>query len=487
MLKKYILQTLAAEYESRIMIFDLDNIEGRYSYTSLLSERGFEIIKYGNATEFRYIYESSFKKNLDKLAVIVSKELYIPYDILQSFYCVNFSWDKLFPKLNRDILIKEKSIELPLLYTAYNNLYDDLSFSEETSSYVTKKVYEKDNVAIYLETLKEELLVLLSGSELNYNTWVSIASKKGKAEYLAAKSGISVEFSFIEEKFIEFILKGYKTISGVIDRSSPVIVSRVMDYVAKNNDKVALIVLDGMSIFDFNIISTTFDEIEYEENYIFAMIPTTTAISRQSLFSGKFPVELDKPFNLSREEKEFKLKAKSLGYLENQIQYARGYEPEIGPNIKCLSVILNEIDDLVHGQLQGRVGMYNDIEYLAKSGKIQDLIRKLNQQGFTIYLTSDHGNTLCKGLGVVRSAGVEVETKSKRALILKDFANSNELIEKYNLIDYPGYYMDKQYKYLICNTGTSLDTKDSIVMTHGGISIDEVIVPFIKVKAVYYG
>lgn len=487
MLKEYILQTLAAEYESRILIFDLDNIEGRFSYTSLLSEIGFEIIQYENATEFRYIYESKFKKNEDKLAVIVLAEKYIPYDILQSFYCVNISWDKLFPNLNKDILIKERSIELSLLYTASNNLYEDTLTFEETSSYLTQKVYGKENVAIYLENIKEELLVLLSGSELNYNTWISIASKKGKAEYLAAKSGISVDLSFIDEKFAEFILKGYNTISGIIDRSSPVIISRVMDYVAKNNDKVALIVLDGMSIFDFNIITSTFDEIEYEENYIYAMVPTTTAISRQSLLSGKFPVELDKPFNLSREEKEFKTKAKSLGYLDNQIQYARGYEPEIGPNIKCLSVILNDIDDLVHGQLQGRVGMYNDIEYLAGSGKIQTLIRKLNQQGFTIYLTSDHGNTLCKGLGVVRGAGVEVETKSKRALILKDFANSNELIEKYNLIDYPGYYMDKQYKYLICKIGTSFDTKDSIVMTHGGISVDEVIVPFIKIKAVHYG
>jgi len=48
-------------------------------------------------------------------------------------------------------------------------------------------------------------------------------------------------------------------------------------------------------------------------------------------------------------------------------------------------------------------------------------------------------------------------------------------------------YLQQQYKNYICNTGTSFDTKDSTVMTHGGISIDEIIVPFIKIKAVQNG
>ncbi|MBS4024832.1 MAG: PglZ domain-containing protein [Clostridia bacterium] len=483
MFKEYILKTLVANYEDRVLIFDFDVIEGRYSYTSLLLKQGFHIIAYDNATEFRYIYESRIKNSRDKFAVIISQEQYVPYDILQRFYCVTISWDKLFPKLNRDDLIREKNIELPLLYSAYENL----TFIENTSSYATDKAYAKENVDIYLQELKEELLALISESDVNYNTWTSIASKKGKAEYLAAKSGNTIDFSFIDEKFKNFILEEFKTISSVINKESPVVVSRVMDFIAKNNEKVALIVLDGMSVFDFNIISSEFDGIEYQESYIYALIPTTTAISRQSLLSGKFPVELDKPFNLSREEKEFKVQAKALGYLDNQIYYARGYDPEIGPNVKCLSIILNDIDDLVHGQLQGRIGMFNDINYHAKSGKIQNLINWLYKKGFHVYLTSDHGNTLCKGLGLVKGTGVEVETKSKRMIILKDFANSKELIEKYNLIEYPGYYLDKQYEYLICNTGTSFDTKNSMVMTHGGISIDEVIVPFIKVKAVHDG
>jgi len=196
---------------------------------------------------------------------------------------------------------------------------------------------------------------------------------------------------------------------------------------------------------------------------------------------------LERPFDLSREEKEFIQKAKSIGYLENQILYTRGYTPNIGPKVKCLSIIINDIDDLVHGQTQGRMGMYNNINLLAKSGKLQNLIKRLSVEGFSIYLTSDHGNTQCTGLGMAKGIGIEVETRSKRMLILKDFAKSDELIASHNLIEYPGYYLKKQYKYYICDNGTSFDTKDSMVMTHGGISIDEVIVPFIYIKAVQNG
>ncbi|MEH7239089.1 PglZ domain-containing protein [Bacillus sp. JJ1562] len=484
MFRDYVIKTLAAKYENWIIIFDFDNIESRYRYTALLSDMGFQIIVYNDATEFRLIYETEIKTSKEKYAILVKSENYVPYDILKKFYCVSISLDILFPNLNKDYLINHNSIELPLLYTAYENLYKDLTHFEETSSYVIKEVYGKNNVEIYIEDIKVEIMELVSSNDLNYDSWISIASKKGKAEYLAAKVGITVDFSFIDEAFKNFILNGYTTISSIIHRDSPVMVSRVMDFIYKKNAKVALIVLDGMSVFDFNVIASEFNGIEYQEGFIYAMVPTTTAISRPSLLSGKFPVELEKPFNLSREEKEFRSKAKSLGYLEKQISYERGYNPDIGPNVKCISIIINDIDDLVHGQLQGKVGMYNDVKFLAKSRKVQHLIYRLHEEGFNVYLTSDHGNTLCQGTGIVKGTGVEVETKSKRMLILKNFADSKDLIKKYNLVEYPGYYLDKQYLYLICNTGKSFDNKNSMVMTHGGISIDEVIVPFIKVKEV---
>lgn len=80
--------------------------------------------------------------------------------------------------------------------------------------------------------------------------------------------------------------------------------------------------------------------------------------------------------------------------------------------------------------------------------------------------------------------GVETETKSRRMVVLEKFADKEKMIAQYDLIEYPKYFLNKQYDYLICNIGKSFDVKGTEVMTHGSITLDEVIVPFIKIKAV---
>jgi hypothetical protein len=147
-----------------------------------------------------------------------------------------------------------------------------------------------------------------------------------------------------------------------------------------------------------------------------------------------------------------------------------------------VAIIINDVDDIAHGQFQGRAGMYNDMDLLGKSGKLQSLINRLTANGFTVYITADHGNTLCVGVGGFRS-GVEMESRSMRMAVLKDFAEANALLNE-NTTEYQGFYLDKEYRYFVCMSGVSFDSKGETVMTHGGMSVDEVIVPFIKVRRV---
>ena len=115
-----------------------------------------------------------------------------------------------------------------------------------------------------------------------------------------------------------------------------------------------------------------------------------------------------------------------------------------------------------------------------------EYINKWIDEGYDVFITADHGNTPCTGLGKYMGAGLEVETKSRRMMVLKDFADKAKVVEKYAMIDYPKYYLSKEYDYLICESGTSLDSKNDEVMSHGGITIDEVVVPFITLKAEDY-
>ena len=480
MIDKRIAEILSIEYEQKLLIFDTSSFRDVYDYAKLLDAKQFEVVEYNDVEAFRLCYEKEIKHSSKKWAVIVSSEIYVPYDIRNAFFNIDITLNKLFPSLHEETLRKYIT-DINLISFAYEELYSSCDSKSKTEKFITDVVFSKKNISEYCNAMVDSFLPLCDAKVITSAQWIEIARKKAIIEYYAARANIQVELNHIDIAFEQFVMNDYQKLSGQTNKLAPAILPKVLDFISKG--KTALIVMDGMSLFDFEIISRHFIGIDYDYQCTFAIIPTTTAISRQSLLSGKYPRQLANPFSLSKEEKEFVGYAESAGYTKQQILYTRGYNADISPFTKYVAVIINDIDDMVHGQHQGRMGMYNDITLLAKSNKLQALVKKLTSDGFSVYITSDHGNTHCTGIGLLRSVGVEVETKSKRMLILKKFAEEKESLSD-NALLYPGYYLDKEYKYFICKSGLSFDNKNDDVMTHGGISIDEVIVPFIKIKAV---
>ena len=253
-----------------------------------------------------------------------------------------------------------------------------------------------------------------------------------------------------------------------------------MDFLLRRKKKTAFIVLDGMSISDWMVLERYLNY-KAKTNFVFAMIPTVTSISRQSLLAGLLPQELEKPFSLVNEKKQYYSKVEE--YMEESlINYYRGYD--LDPSFKdfFITTVINEIDDMVHRQMYGMEGHISDITRMAQTGKLNKLIGKLLESGFEVYIGSDHGNKESFGIGRPKGMGIEVETKSQKMMIIKDYAETKELIEDYNLLEYPGYYLPKDYSYLLSGDEEALALEGARIMSHGGISIEEVIVPFIKIE-----
>lgn len=248
-------------------------------------------------------------------------------------------------------------------------------------------------------------------------------------------------------------------------------------------DKFAIIVMDGMSEFDWHVLRESFAGIAYEQGAAFATVPTVTSISRQCLLSGKMPSQLEKPWSQSKEKAEFAYCCQSLGVGDEQIFYGRDYDVEVPKGVECAVIIVLDVDERVHGQCGGRAGMYQDMRLLAQSGKLAELVRRLARRGFDVFISADHGNTPAVGQGRVTKTGVETETRSKRMIVLKDFGDADALLRERDLIEFPGSYLDKGCRYFICQSGESFDNPGASVMSHGDISINEVIVPFITVRA----
>ena len=101
------------------------------------------------------------------------------------------------------------------------------------------------------------------------------------------------------------MMNQYGKLSSVLDRESPVLVCKAMEFMHEHSKRFVIIIMDGMSEFDWNILAKSFDGIHYEETAAFAMIPTVTSVSRQCLLSNKYPSQLIDPWSQSKEKQEF--------------------------------------------------------------------------------------------------------------------------------------------------------------------------------------
>lgn len=373
-------------------------------------------------------------------------------------------------------------MDYDLLSTAYVRNYDDLRTPDKTMMF--RKTMYSDTTVRDLLNEKTAILHQFVEGAASYKDWCLISDMKAEIDVMATEHNMPFDTGFVDEAFVKFVLSDFGKLSSVLDQGSPVLVSRAMEFMHDNSEKFAIIVMDGMSQFDWNIIRKSFDGIRFEKTDAFAMIPTTTSVSRQCLLANKYPSQLMEPWKQSKEKTEFTACAEDMGYTPEQIGYERGYNADFPSVVKCAAVIINDVDDMVHGQKQGRIGMFNDITVLSKQAQLVGLTKRLLRAGFDVYISADHGNTPCVGMGKLMKTGVEVETKSRRMIVLRDFADKDALLGQHDVFEYPKYYLNKIYDYLICGAGHSFDAKGENVMSHGGITVDEVIVPFIKIKAV---
>ena len=482
MFGEYVFEKSNAAYEQKVLLLDDDGLERITRYASVFAAHGFEIVPYKDDLSFRLSYTDAMHDKNRKLAIIGTSKDYIPYDVMRRASSFRVTYRNLFPKLN-DKVLTSKNPDLDLLTFAYRQSFDNYTSKEETEQFLRHAVYGRDNLQSFLHAQVTDLEAKASDCN-SYRAWFGIAEEKAKLEVMAAENHIALESSEISRSFQEWVLQKFGTLSTEINHDSPVLVSRAMEFMHDSSDKYAVIVVDGMSEFDWRILSRSFNDISYEKTSVFAMIPTVTSVSRQCLLSNKYPTQLQNPWSQAKEKNEFIACAKSLGYNDSQIAYARGYDADIDNAVRCAAVIVMDIDDLVHGQIQGREGMANDIGLLAHKSQLAETVKRLSSRGFDVYITADHGNTHCKGLGRLVGSGVETETRSHRMVVLKDIADVDGIKERFGMIEYPKYYLPKNLNYLMCDVGTSLDVKNEDVMSHGGMEIDEVIVPFIKIKAV---
>ncbi len=270
----------------------------------------------------------------------------------------------------------------------------------------------------------------------------------------------------------------------------------------------ALFVMDGMSLADWRQIASVWQERHSDwnitEDLLMAQIPSITSISRQALVSGTRPANFANTLLTTHREPQAwrdtwreaglnaRFEAKNIVYAALTATPGSSYPPAIDEaRTRALCLVCVVIDDILHGSVVGATGMeaaidvwlQADEQHAPRSAWVERLIHLLLTNGYTIYMTSDHGHVEAVGMGQPQQ-GVLVAARNKRARIYTERAHAEAARKSFpsTILWAEDNVLPAGHWVLMPSGREAFAPAGETVVSHGGISLDEMIVPFITIR-----
>lgn len=334
--------------------------------------------------------------------------------------------------------------------------------------------------------IKNRIFELLIKAK-EYKDWIELIQ-------LASEINENEVLTKINEKFQNWMIENYSMIVSLPPYPKPKMVHHIPYFLKSvHKEKTALLVIDGMSFHNWKHVRADLKEwgFSLEENGVFAWVPSLTSVSRQAIFSGKIPLKFSNTImTTDHEEKHWKNFWSENGIAKQYTSFQKGlgtnnynHEDIIGlkkRSIKIYGAVIDTIDKLLHGNILGKEGLDSSLDIWLKRGFLRELINDLINYGFEVYLTSDHGNTIATGIGRF-SEGVLADVRGERVRIYKnDILHEHSKVKDKGIV-WKGVGLPESFHVIFSKDGEAFTNPGVEILTHGGISIEEVIVPFIKV------
>lgn len=350
--------------------------------------------------------------------------------------------------------------------------------------YVDKNAAIKENISSLLDEVQTKLDV---GFETVFD-WVAFFPLVARLKYLSlelSEEEISQKVLELEkhvnDEFQKFVEHGFQSLFTLSGKDHPATVTRILDYISGTEyEKKALIVIDGLNLWQWNVVKQEIELEKSEDQVSLAWIPTITKWSRQAIFRGDKP---DLSEDNSKEEKFFKEYWSREGLQNYQVGFHRintnkDEIEDIDFSRKVLGFVSNDIDDLMHGATMGNEQFLLNTKQWAENKWLKKLLAKLKTEGYRIWITADHGNIEATGNGnLPRKTSKFTESKGKRHVHF-----DNEDLKK-------AFLAEGRDEYDFAEMNNSLYLKDTTafalegeqLVTHGGSHFWEVAVPFIEI------
>lgn len=490
--------------------YDVDTIANSEDALELINERNFDLIfldemmpGMGGLELLGKIKES--KPNIPVVMVTKNEEESLMYDAIGS-------------KIS-DYLTKPVNPSQILLVCK-----KFLEGKKITTEYVTKD---------YLQDFSQISFLLQSNP--TFNEWIELYQKivnwdleltnQVDSELIQTltdqKREANKEFSrFVEKNYVDWINTNNKNDRPIL--TTDIISDYVFPSVTSSDSPVFFFVLDCLRLDQWLVLEKHLnDYFNINKDYYFGILPSATSYARNALFAGLFPSEIERYYpdlwksgdedekSMNKYEKDFLqlyIERKKIK-LKNEMKYIKIIDPEVGRNFEqnILSyqnnhltvVVVNFLDMIAHGR--------SDSELLKEIARDEAGYRSLTNSWFQhssllatlkaiakmknakIIITTDHGSIRvlrgAKVLGDKEAStnlrfkfGRNLKIDEKHAIFVKDAGDYklprrglaiNYIIAKE---DYYFVYPTDYHKYLTYYKDT---------FQHGGISLEEMILPLI--------
>jgi len=280
----------------------------------------------------------------------------------------------------------------------------------------------------------------------------------------------------------------------------PVLLNQLPRFLARQlaagQERIALLLVDGLALDQWGIVREELSRqrpgLRFREKAIFAWIPSITSVSRQALFAGKPPAFFPNSIQTTdREAAQWLQFWLDQGLAHNQIAYAKGLgegkaavleELLAQTKLRVVGLVVDVVDKIMHGMELGTAGMHNQVRQWARQPFLAGGLDQLLERGFRVYLTSDHGNVEAEGWGRP-SEGALANVRGERVRVFSDARLREQVQQRFPgsiawlAVGLPGNYLP-----LIASGRKAFVREGTRIVTHGGISVEELIVPLVEIE-----
>jgi hypothetical protein len=320
------------------------------------------------------------------------------------------------------------------------------------------------------------------------------------------KSRFETAHREIEKNFQEWMIAHYGALHSLSYLPRPAMVHQIPRYMAHRMSakgparKLAVIVIDGLAMDQWAVVRQEMPSRKWltEEFGLFAWVPTLTSVSRQSIFAGDPPFFFGQSLDTTRKEEQHWTrfwddrgvrKGNAVyacqGTLEDDDAFTKRVIEKIDqPRCRVAGIVVGTIDQMLHGIVNGTDGMHAGVRHWAKRGSLWRLLDAMLERGFELILTADHGNV--EGVGIGKpNVGATADERGERVHVFSDALLRSNVGEKYpGSLEWPCVGLPDDYLALIAPALRAFIGEGKRTVAHGGICIEEVIVPFVTISRV---